>query len=64
MTEYRKMQKQIIYNILSQIKELFPVHTPGNYETICYNDTQEKLYKLFKKYGLVRVMRKYCILDR
>lgn len=60
MTEYRKAQKQIIYDVLSQIKELFPVCNKDFY----YISQQEKLYKLFKKYGLIKVMRKYCVLDK
>lgn len=64
MTEYRKIKIQIVYDVLSQIKELFPVHTPGNYETICYNTTQEKLYTVAKKYGLIKTFYKLSILDR
>lgn len=63
MTEYRKTKTQIIYDVLSQIKELFPVHAPGNYETICYNNVQEKLYKVAKKYGLIKTFRKLGVLD-
>lgn len=64
MTEYRKTKMQIVYDVLSQIKELFPAHAPGNYETICYNNTQEKLYNLAKKYGLIKTFYKLSILDR
>ncbi len=63
MTEYRKTKIQIVYDVLSQIKELFLVHAPGNYETICYNTTQEKLYSVAKKYGLIKTFRKFGVLD-
>ena len=60
MTEYRKAQKKIVYDVLSQIKDLFPKCDKDFY----YTSQQAKLYKLFKKFGLVRVMRKYGVLDK
>ena len=60
MTEYRKAQKQIIYDVLSQIKSLFPACDKDFY----YMTQQEKLFNLFKKYGLIKIMRKYCVLDK
>ena len=63
MTEYRKAKIQIIYDVLSQIKELFPAETRGIYENVLYQDTQEKLYRLGKKYGLIKTFRKLSVLD-
>lgn len=63
MQEYRAGKKQIVFDCLSQLKELFPVHNPGNYETICYNNVQEKLYNIAKKYGCIKTLKKYGVLD-
>lgn len=60
MTEYKKAKIQIIYDVLSQIKEIFPVCDKDFY----YATMQEKLYKLAKKYGLVKTFYKLSILDR
>lgn len=64
MTEYRKAKIQIIYDVLSQIKELYPAKIRGIYEDVFYQDTQEKLYRLGKKYGLIKTFYKLSILDR
>jgi tRNA uridine 5-carbamoylmethylation protein Kti12 len=59
MTEYRKAQKKIVYDVLSQIKQIFPVCDKDFY----YMTMQEKLYNLAKKYGLIKTLRKYGVLD-
>lgn len=63
MTEYRKAKIQIIYDVLSQIKELFPARKRGIYEDVFYQDIQEKLYRLGRKYGLIKTFRRLGVLD-
>lgn len=58
--EYREAKNKIIYDVLSQLKELFPC----NQNKIYYEDTQNKLYKIGKKYGLLKAFYKYAILDK
>lgn len=60
MTEYRKAKTQIVYDVLSQIKIIFPVCDKDFY----YVTMQEKLYKLARRYGLIKTFYKLSILDR
>lgn len=63
MTAYKINKYNTVYDIMSQIKEIFPARSPGNYETLCYNDMQEKLYKVAKKRGCIKILKKFGVLD-
>lgn len=59
MSKYRETQKEIVYGILSQIKDIFPVCDKDFY----YMTMQEKLYNLALRWGLVKRLRKLGVLD-
>lgn len=59
MSKYRETQNKIIFDILSQIKSLFPVCDKDFY----YMTMQTKLYNLALRWGLVKRLRKFGVLD-
>ena len=58
MSKYQTEKNQVRQDVISQLDEIFP---PGiSYGELAY--TQEKLYKIAKKYGLVREFKENGIL--
>lgn len=58
MSKYQTEKEQVRQDVISQLDEIF---YPGmSYRAL--SDTQEKLYKIAKKYGLVREFKENGIL--
>lgn len=58
MTTYRINKYNTIYDIMSQVKVIFPISKPGNLETLYYSNTQKKLYEIARKKWLYQNIKK------